>query len=79
MKIHQYGTVTVVNDGPIKVEGWLVEREPEDPANATTEQLTLGFAIHWAKEKFDAAVKSEVLEVFRANARKAAEGKTSVQ
>lgn len=65
MKIHKYGVVILSEGQPIRVEDWLIEREPEDPADATNEQLLLGFAIHWAKQKFDAAYNSAAMDVFR--------------
>jgi hypothetical protein len=65
MKITKYGTV-IISEGPIRVDGWLVERELSDPSTATTEQLLLDFAITWAKNKFQAALNREVLNVMRA-------------
>jgi len=66
MKIHTYGTVTLRQDqGPL-IEGWQVEREPSDPEDATNEELLLGFAIHWARERFTAAVNHASMDVFRA-------------
>lgn len=70
MKIIQYGTV-ILTEGPVKVEGWTIEREPSDPMNATEEQLLLDFAITWAKARLAAAVTSTVL----AEARKMAHQK----
>lgn len=65
MKIVKFGTVIFKQgQGPL-IEGWNVEREPEDPADATTEQLLLGFVVVWAKEKFEAALKSAQMDVFR--------------
>lgn len=65
MKIHKYGTVTLRENLPPLVEGWNIEREPDDPKDATEEQLLLGFAITWAKQRFEAAVNMAVLDVFR--------------
>lgn len=65
MKIHKYGTVTLRQDGPPLVEGWNIEREPEDPTDADDGQLLLGFAITWAQERFRHALNSAVLDVFR--------------
>lgn len=65
MKIIKYGELTFrEGEGP-DVHGWIVEREESDPADATTEQLILGFAILWAREKFQKAVNSAVIEVLR--------------
>ena len=68
MKINKFGTVTLTQ-GNVLVEGWEIEREPEDPENATNEQLLLGFAIKWAEERLRVATNSAVLEVFRKNAK----------
>ena len=63
MTIVKYGTVTFREGrGPL-IEGWLVERTPEDPEDATMEQLLLAYAIHWAKAKFDEAYKSAAMQV----------------
>lgn len=64
MKVNRYGTVTL-SEGPIRVDGWLIEREPDDPADATSEQLLLAVAIDWARERFDAAVQNAELNVIR--------------
>lgn len=64
MKINRYGVV-ILTEGNPRVEGWLVERESDDPEDATTEQLLLGFAIHWAKERFDAALNSASMNALR--------------
>lgn len=65
MKIHRYGTVTLRENLSPLIEGWNIEREPEDPTDATDEQLLLGFAITWAKQRFEAALNMAVLDVFR--------------
>jgi hypothetical protein len=70
MKIIQYGEITFREGQGPDVHGWLVEREDSDPADATTEQLILGYAIIWAKEKFQLALNSAAMEVFREIARK---------
>lgn len=77
MIIHKYGTVTLREGLPPLVENWNVEREPEDPTDATDEQLLLGFAITWAKERFQAAVNMAVLDVFRQRAAKQAADKAA--
>ena len=64
MKIHKYGTV-ILTEGRVLVDGWNVEREPDDPQEATNEQLLLGFAIHWAKQRFDAALNEASMVAFR--------------
>lgn len=64
MKIHTFGTVTLTT-GPVKVEGWNIEREPEDPIEATDEQLLLGFAINWAQAQLIKATNDAMLDVFR--------------
>lgn len=65
MKINKFGTVTLREGLPPLIEGWLVEREPEDPADATPEQLIVGFAIIWAEKRFIAAKNMAILDVFR--------------
>ena len=68
MKIIKYGTVTIT-EGPIKVEGWLVEPEDGDPA--LPEQMLLAYAITWARKKFDAeANKAYMIAVKEAALRK---------
>ena len=64
MIIKKYGTVTFT-EGDIKIDGWLIEREDSDPADATNEQLLLAYAIHWAKEKFSQAVQGATLNLMR--------------
>lgn len=72
MKIVKYGTVTIT-EGPIKVEGWLVEPEDGDPA--LPEQMLLAYAITWARKKFDAeANKAYMSAVKDAALRKALKG-----
>lgn len=75
MKIIRYGTVTFREGVGPQIEGWQIEREPEDPEDATMEQLLLGFAIHWAKEKFDAAMKDATTDVLRQMIQKSLEKK----
>ena len=71
MKIVKYGTVTVT-DGPIKVEGWLVEPEASDPEDATPEQMLLASVITWARKKFDTEANKAILAA--ASVRKSREG-----
>ena len=54
MKIIRQGTVTFTG-GPVKIEGWNIQRTPEDPEDATNEQLLLTYAIAWAEEQFKIA------------------------
>lgn len=65
MKIIRYGEITFREGQGPDIHGWLVEREPEDPKDATEEQLILGFAITWAQEKFRLALNMAVMDVFR--------------
>lgn len=67
MKIQKYGTV-ILTTGPVKVDDWIVEREPDDPKDATDEQLLLGFAVKWAQERLTVALNSAILDVFRKQA-----------
>ena len=64
MKIVKYGTVTVT-EGPIKVEGWLVEREPTDPpeSEATNEQMLLEVAIPWAQKRLNEAIMQNLRRI----------------
>lgn len=78
MKIHKYGTLTLREGLPPLIEGWNVEREPEDPADATMEQLLTGFVVSWGKERFQAAVNMAILDVFRQRAQKEAADKAAV-
>ncbi len=63
MKINQYGTVTISQDKPIDVSGWLVERESSDPVDATNEQLLLEVVLTWAREKFRLSANQAVADV----------------
>lgn len=65
MKIIQYGEIAFREGVGPDIRGWVVEREDTDPSDATDEQLLLGFAILWAKEKFNQALNSAALQVFR--------------
>ena len=62
MKVNQYGVV-ILTEQAVRVEGWTVEREPSDPADATTEQLILEFAIPWAQHKLNEAIMGELQKV----------------
>ena len=55
MKIIKHGTVTLT-DGPVQVDGWLIEREPTDLADASNEELLLEVVIPWAKNRLAAAI-----------------------
>jgi hypothetical protein len=68
MNIIKHGVV-ILTEGPVRVEDWVVEREPDDPTDATIEELLLGFAITWAKQRFDAAYNSAAMDVFRKTAK----------
>lgn len=71
MKIIRYGEITFrEGEGP-EIHDWQVEREDGDPADATTEQLLLGFVILWAQEKFKIAMNSAVIRVLIEQAQKA--------
>jgi hypothetical protein len=65
VKITKYGTVTLrQGEGPL-IEGWEIEREPDDPKDATPGQLLLAYAITWAEEQFNIAKKHAVTDVLR--------------
>jgi len=65
MKVTQYGSVKFEPDGKIGIEGWNVQREDTDPAEATNEQLLLELVINWARERLTAAVNVAVMGVYR--------------
>lgn len=71
MRIVKYGTV-ILTEGPVRVEDWLVEREPEDSPDLTTEQLLLGFAVPWALGRLREAVNSAALDMIREHKRQQA-------
>lgn len=64
MKINRYGVV-ILSEGPARVENWRVERDDTDPAGVATEELLLAFAIQWAKERFDTALKIHTTDLLR--------------
>jgi hypothetical protein len=55
MRVVKYGVV-ILTEAKVQVEGWLVEKEESDPAEATTEQMLLEVAIPWAQKKLNAAI-----------------------
>ena len=61
MRIKKHGVV-ILTEGPVRIEGWQVEREPDDPADATSEQLLLDLAIDWAWEKLRTATNRALAE-----------------
>ena len=63
MKVTKYGVV-VLTEGPVRVEGWLIEREPSDPTEATNEELLLEVAINWAQKRFEAALRDAARQAF---------------
>ena len=65
MKINKFGTLTFVEGEGPRIEGWVVERTPEDPEDATMEQLLLGFVLHWGQKKFEAACQSAAILALR--------------
>lgn len=58
MIVTKCGQVIIEAGKPIRIENWEVQREPSDPAAATTEQLLLAFAIDWAYDRFVATMNS---------------------
>lgn len=62
MKIAKYGKV-IIDEGPIKFEGWLMTPEPTDSPDATPEQMLLEVVIPWAQKKMNAAILSELQRV----------------
>ncbi len=63
MKINQFGTITFRQGAGPSIENWQVEREPEDPKDATTEQLLLAYVISWAEAQFNVAKNQAVSEI----------------
>ena len=47
MLINKHGVV-IITQNKIRVEDWLVEREPTDPIEMTSEQLLVHTATKWA-------------------------------
>lgn len=70
MKIHKHGEVIIPSSGAIRVEGFNIEREPDDPAGATDEQLLLAYAVHMAQKKLNAAILSDYIRKALQSARK---------
>jgi hypothetical protein len=64
MKIVKHGAVTFT-EGPVRVEGWVVERELTDPplSEATNEQLVLEVAIPWAQKKLNEAIMTNLRRI----------------
>jgi hypothetical protein len=62
MKINKHGAF-IMTENAVRVEGWLVEREVTDPADATTEQLLLEVAIPWAQKKLNETIANELRKV----------------
>ena len=64
MRITKTGVV-IFTENAVKVEGWLFELEPDDPKDATPEQLLLAYAIHWAQEKFKNALQGATQDLIK--------------
>jgi hypothetical protein len=64
MKINRYGVV-ILTEAKVQVEGWLVEKEASDPAEATTEQMLLEVAIPWAQKKLNDAIGQNLQRISR--------------
>jgi len=60
MRIHQYGSILFEASGAIGIDGWVIEREPDDPVDATNEQLVLTGAIRWAQKRLQTAILESV-------------------
>jgi hypothetical protein len=72
MKIHKWGQVILEKGKPIRVEGWNIERTPDDPPESeiTYEQLLLGHAVNWALTCLKEAITSNLFDAWRKIARK---------
>ena len=66
MKIVRHGVVIIAKD-KIRIEDWLVEQEPGDPTDSTTEQQLLYLAVKWALNR----LQTEVLKAFGATTKPA--------
>lgn len=64
MLVKQHGVV-IFTQGDIKVENWQIEREPDDPKEATDNQLLLAYAVHFAQEKFAQAMQGETKKLIQ--------------
>ena len=62
MIVTKYGTVTLT-EGPVKIEGWEVQPELNDPTDATPEQMLLEVVIPWAQKKLNAAILANLQRV----------------
>lgn len=62
MRVNKYGVV-ILTEGAVRVEDWEVEHEDSDPADATMGQLLLEFAIPWAQNKLNDAIRDELRKV----------------
>jgi hypothetical protein len=67
MKVHKFGQVIVTNDvnQPIKIEDWNIEMEPNDPQDATPEELLVSFATEWALDRLATEVGKAKIQVFK--------------
>ena len=74
MRIIKYGVV-ILSEGDVRIEGWLMEREADDPEEATNEQLLLGFAVDWAQKRFNVALNNASMDVLRAIVRRQMEAR----
>ena len=73
MKINKVGMV-IITENAIRVEGWLMEPEVDDPKDATHEQMLLEVVIPWAQKKMNAAILENLQRISRE--RKAAQNPT---
>lgn len=64
MKVIQHGVV-ILSEGPVQVNGWNIQREASDPADATGEQLVLMAAIPWAQARLAQALRQAVKDALR--------------
>jgi hypothetical protein len=62
MKVLKYGVV-IVTESEVKIEGWQVEREASDPADATSEQLLIEIAVPHAQKKLNEAILAGLRQV----------------
>jgi hypothetical protein len=58
MKIAKHGHV-IITEQQIRIEGWLMAPEPDDPQDAKPEELLTALATEWALKRLTNAINSE--------------------
>jgi hypothetical protein len=60
MKIAKHGHV-IITEKAIRVEGWLMTPEPDDPTEASPNELVAAVATEWALKRLQGAVNEALL------------------